>query len=348
MTQQLTRKQKIEVLFPDQPSYRKKQIDQALFDTLVHGWSDVSTLPKNMREVLETEVDFMTVKEVQVYESKKQDTFKAVLVGNAGEEKFESVIMANAKGQWTMCVSSQVGCAMGCTFCATGAMGFVRNLSSDEIVDQYRFWKTFLSKKPDLAQRISNIVFMGMGEPMANYENVKSAIHTWLDYTDIGPTKITVSTVGVLGQMQKLLTDPEWPPVRIAISLHSPDEYERKKIVPSSASDFLNKLATWSHEYMRKLGNRQHYLTFEYTLINEVNDSLEDAELLRDYVLRTAIKKVNVIPLNEVKGKKYTKSKKERIEAFKKVLLSAGIDITQRRTMGDDIAAACGQLATME
>jgi 23S rRNA (adenine2503-C2)-methyltransferase len=224
-------------------------------------------------------------------------------------------------------------------------MGFKRHLTSDEIADQIRFWREFLAKKPDVALRISNVVFMGMGEPFANIENVKTAIDLWTKYTDIGPTHITVSTVGILPALEKVLTDKTWPSVRIAISLHSADEKRRKEIEPSTEEGFLKKLADWCLRYNEIHGNRRHHITFEYTLINEVNDSPEHAKLLAKYIRLAGGPKLNVIPLNAVAGSLLKKSQRSRIDQFKAIILASGLDITERRTMGDDIAAACGQLA---
>ncbi len=340
-----TRAAVFQELFPKEPAFRVKQIEQALFHPSATGWNEITTMPKAMRETLIKSVPWMTCTAERVYQSARDDTYKAVLIAADGQ-RFESVLMENKRGQWTICVSSQIGCAMKCTFCATGAMGFKRSLTADEITDQYRFWKIFLRAKPSAPQRISNIVFMGMGEPMANYDNVKKAIHTWLKYTDIGPTKITVSTVGVLMQMERLLTDPDWPPVRIAVSLHSANQKRREEIVPTTIPDFLTKLTTWSHAYARTHGNQRHHITYEYTLISEVNDTAELAHELGTYIRKTGYSKINVIPLNAVPGKAFVRSSQTRIDAFKDVLRGYGLDVTQRKTMGDDIAAACGQLIT--
>lgn len=339
----IDRKTQIESLLSDLPQYRFRQIEQALFDVNVIDWNSVTTLSKNMRKTLEP-VPWMSIQVIELFESNKKDTYKGVF-STVDNKRFESVLMANKRGQWTICVSSQIGCAMRCSFCATGAMGLKRSMHSDEISDQYRFWNTFLKQHPLLPQRISNIVFMGMGEPLANYENVKKAIHTWLHYTDLGPTSIMVSTVGILTQMQKVLTDSDWPPVRIAISLHSANQTKREEIVPTTIPDFLKKLAAWSHDYAKILGNRTHKLTFEYTLISHVNDTPELARELASYIIKTAVSKVNVIPYNPVKGKSFTRAERERIDAFKQVLREHGVNVTERKTMGDDINAACGQLA---
>ncbi len=299
-----------------------------------------------MRKKLTRDIDlhWMSVTEVQTFESKDKETYKAVLETYDGK-RFETVLMENKRGQWTICVSSQIGCAMKCSFCATGTMGLTRNLTSDEIVDQYRFWKKFLMEHPEMQQRISNIVFMGMGEPLANYENVKKTITTILANTDIGATKITVSSIGILAQLEKLLTDKEWPHVRIAISLHSADKDTRKKIVPTSIPDFLPKIAEWTKKYSDALGNVNHHITFEYILINEVNDTETHAHTLADYVKKCAENiKVNLMPYNPVRDKAYSPSQQKRIDIFKKILATRGIIATARRSQGEDIAAACGQL----
>jgi len=344
--QPLTRTQRLKSLFPDAPAFRIRQAEAALF-TDATGWENVTVFPKAMRETLEREVPWISVRQVRLLESNDGDTFKVVLK-TEDDLLFETVLMANARDQWTVCVSSQVGCAMRCVFCATGAMGLKRSLTADEIVDQLRFWRLFLAGRPALAQRISNVVFMGMGEPLANVESVKSAIRTWIDCTDIGPTHITVSTVGVIPALEKILTDPDWPSVRIAISLHSAVQDEREKIVPSTVPQFIDKLAEWCHRYRQVLGNRRHHLTFEYTLIAGVNDGEDQAEILGRYLEKCGSPKLNVIPLNPVSGKNFLASQQDRIDRFKAAILRHGIDVMQRRTMGNDIAAACGQLAIGE
>lgn len=340
-----TREALFKELFPTEPAYRWKQVEKALFTPNAKSWADATTLPKPMREKLAQEIPWTTCATDRMLKSVREDTFKAAIMAFDGK-RFESVLMRNKRDQWTICVSSQIGCAMGCTFCATGAMGFKRSLTADEIMDQYRYWQIFLRDKPELPQRISNVVFMGMGEPMTNYENVKKAIQTWLLYTDLGPTRITVSTVGVLDQMERLLKDKDWPPVRIAVSLHSANQQRRQEIVPTTVPDFLVKLAAWSHDYEKIKGNNRHHITYEYTLITGVNDTPELAHELGRYIRQTSASMINLIPYNPVSGKIFSRSSQERIDAFKKILLGYGLDVTQRKTMGDDIAAACGQLIT--
>lgn len=359
MSVPLTRALRLKSLFPDAPAFRLRQAEAAVFSNAT-GWGSVTVFPKAMRETLEREIPWMSVTPVRMLESKDGETFKAVLKTEDGL-LFESVLMGNAKEQWTVCVSSQVGCAMRCVFCATGAMGLKRSLTEDEIVDQVRYWKYFLNtqsltrslpltreRSSGGASRISNIVFMGMGEPLANVESVKSAIALLTKETDIGPTHITVSTVGLLPVLERLLTDRDWPPVRIAISLHSADQAQRERIVPSTAPKFLEQLTAWCHRYRQELGNRRHHLTFEYTLIAGQNDSEDQAEVLGRFLERCGNPKLNVIPLNPVTGKGLKPSQQDRIDRFKAVVLRHGIDVTQRRSMGQDIAAACGQLAIGE
>lgn len=335
-----------ETVFPDAPKFRKKQFTEALFAPGCSNWEDVSSLPKSMRDQLNADIPWMSVRKIIVQESAKKDTFKA-LVALTDDNPIETVLMQNKRGWWTICVSSQVGCAMRCSFCATGKMGLTRNLLADEIIDQYRFWQDFLRSRPDLPQRITNIVFMGMGEPMANYQNVREAINTILEYTDIGRTRITVSTVGVLPRLEMLLNDPLWPHVRLAISLHSADPKTRKEIVPTSYDDFLPKLVDWSKRYLEKFGNRRHHLTFEYVMLRGVNDSEHHASVLAKLVKQIGNIRVNLIPYNFTGGEFLT-STDEGLKSFFSYLDKNGVTVTQRKTMGDDIAAACGQLSTKE
>lgn len=340
----IARETRIKELFPNEPAFRLKQIESALFEPSFSGWNDVSNLPKALRETLVQEVPWISVTPALVQESAKKDTFKAALNVEGGKQ-VESVLMQNPRGWWTICVSSQVGCAMQCTFCATGKMGLFRSLDADEIVDQYRFWMNFLSQRKDLAQRITNVVFMGMGEPMANYPNVKKTINTWLKYTDIGRTRITVSTVGILPRLEQLLNDADWPHVRLAVSLHSAEADTRKEIVPTSYEDFLPKLKDWSKRYLEKFGNARHHLTFEYVMLRGINDTERHAKSLAKLVSEIGNVRVNLIPYNFT-GSIFSSSTDQGLDDFKTYLEKHGVTVTRRRTMGEDISAACGQLIT--
>lgn len=335
--------EKFEKLFPNAPKYRAKQMESAAFHPGWISWNDASVFPKIMREVMEKNMPWISHKKSKVLESAQGDTYKALLELNDGD-KIETVLMANAKGTWTICVSSQVGCPMGCLFCATGKMGLKRNLLPDEIIDQYRFWNYFIQKKK-LPSSITNIVFMGMGEPLLNYKNVKEAINAILQNTEIGQTHITVSTIGIQVALDMILEDKEWPNVLIAISLHSADIAIRKKIVPSSTENSIDAIAKWSKQYLKKFGNRSHYLTFEYIMLKGVNDSLLDAKKLAKLVTTTGDIKVNLIPYNSIDSE-FETTPDDAIEQFVEYLKKHRVTATVRRSKGQDIMAACGQLAT--
>ena len=342
-----TRETLFRELFPAEPAFRWRQIVCALFDPALSGWGSVTTLSKFLRDELSAHVSWMSVREVAVLESRKRDTKKAVLECADGA-RIETVLMRNARGHWSVCVSSQVGCAMGCTFCATGSMGFTRNLSVDEIIDQFRFWQYLLlehTTSETESRLISNVVFMGMGEPLANYASVREAIQVLLKNTTLGATRITVSTVGLLPAMRRLLDDPLWPPVRLAVSLHSADPVTRKRLMPSSFDSFLDDLAVWTTEYFAAHDERRRHLTFEYILLRGVNDAPEDAEKLIGFSKRVGKVKVNLIPYNQT-ASHHRESEKDRVERFLLQLNNAGIVATVRKAMGEDIAAACGQLVS--
>jgi 23S rRNA (adenine2503-C2)-methyltransferase len=338
----LSRKEQFKLLFPDAPAFRFRQFEAALFDPAQKNFSGVSNIPLATREILDAKIPWLSFTAPHLLESVKKDTFKAIIELSDGK-RVETVLMQNARGQWTICVSSQVGCPMACTFCATGKMGFLRNLLADEIVDQYRFWQIFLHERPHLPERISNLVFMGMGEPLSNYENVKETINQLLSHTDLGPTHITVSTVGILPMLRKILKDPEWPAVRLAVSLHSAVGETRKMMMPSSFDGFLEDLIVWTEEYFVKHESRRRHLTFEYVMLSKINDTAAHAEALIDFARRVGKVRINLIPYNFT-GSVYRDSLPADFARFEELLKDAEIVVTRRRTMGDDIAAACGQL----
>lgn len=347
MKSQSPRQEQFATLFPEAPSFRFTQLEEALFDRKNTDLQSVSTLPETWRQVLEADAQFhwfsTTLSFVQG--SKKKDTFKALLTLH-DDKKIETVLMQNSRGHWSVCVSSQIGCAMACTFCATGKMGLTRNLTVDEIIDQYRFWEHFLATRPELPQYISNLVFMGMGEPLANYANVKEVLRLLLTYTDMGPTRITVSTVGLIPMLEYLLNDPTWPAVRLAVSLHSADTESRKRMMPTSYDDFLEKLLLWTRKYFEKFESRRRHLTFEYVMLSKVNDTAMHAEKLVKFARKVGKVRINLIPYNFT-GDIYRDSLPGDFKKFESILQEAGVDVTKRRTMGEDIDAACGQLANV-
>lgn len=337
-----TRKKIFAELFPGAPIFRWRQFEEGLFDSNQGSFEVMTALSKSMREVLFVSLPFLSVKEVAVLRSYNGDTEKAVLELSDGA-RIETVLMRNARGYRTICVSSQVGCAMACSFCATGKMGFGRNLSEDEIIDQYRFWAYRLATLKEEHERVSNIVFMGMGEPLANYDAVKSTLRTILAHTEIGPTKITVSTVGLVPMLEQILDDATWPPVRLAISLHSANAKLRQEMMPTSYPEFLGRLSVWMKKYFEKFPEARRHLTLEYILLEGVNDSEESALELAKFANGIGKVKVNLIPYNTT-ASAYRKSDEDHASHFQETLQKRSVDVTRRRAMGDDIAAACGQL----
>jgi len=262
----------------------------------------------------------------------------------------ESVLMGPYKdGRYTACISSQAGCAMGCVFCATGQMGFARQLSSDEIFEQVSRFASELKRENDASKRLSNIVFMGMGEPLANYRNVVDAVNRINTELGIGARKITVSTVGVVPSIKKLFAEnTEMPQVRLAVSLHCADDDERTKLLPANARyGGLSELMTTLKDYIDTTGRR---VTLEWALISHQNDGIDTArqlgQLVRKYKLRKDMIHVNVIPLNPTDGFEGAKpSNVKRVNAFCDCLKNDfGIAATPRVRRGIDIDAGCGQL----
>ncbi|MFA6321987.1 MAG: 23S rRNA (adenine(2503)-C(2))-methyltransferase RlmN [Candidatus Buchananbacteria bacterium] len=341
------REEKFKKLFPSEPTYRIKQIQKGLFEPKLKDWDGFTFLSKPLREQLLESIDFISCQAVKILQSNLDQTAKAILKLN-DDSLIETVLMENSRNQYTVCISSQVGCAMGCRFCATGRMGLTRSLEVDEIVDQYRFWQIFLADSRKSEKIITNIVVMGMGEPMANYENIKKAVSLLVDMAGLGETHITVSTIGLFPILAKVLLDKDWPNVRLAISLHASDYEIRKKIIPSTPTNYFQDLIDWSRNYLKKYGNRRHFLSFEYIMISGLNDSLVEAKKLLRLLKKIGHVKVNLIPCNDISVSELKKSQDIKIRQFSEFLIQNGIRTTIRRSMGQDIAAACGQLITKE
>lgn len=260
-------------------------------------------------------------------------TCKAVLKF-LDDQSVESVLIPEDK-RCTICVSSQVGCQMGCKFCYTGASGFVRNLTSSEIMSQILFWK---KRFPETT--ITNIVFMGMGEPLLNFDNLKSALTLLLDERmhNFSRKKITVSTVGIIDKIEKL--GKEFG-VKLAISLHTAYSNVRLKIMPIEKSNSLESLLEVVKNYP-KISNTER-VTFEYLLLNDINDSADDARNLAK--LLSPIKcKVNLMMFNSWPGSRFHQTTQERSEQFQEILMKKKIMTFLRKSRGPDIYAACGQL----
>ncbi|OGH88294.1 MAG: hypothetical protein A3J93_02120 [Candidatus Magasanikbacteria bacterium RIFOXYC2_FULL_42_28] len=331
------------------PRYRFQQIVSAWFETSIRSFDSISTLPQNLREQLKT-VDFMTVFPTGIKEDKGDLTFKTLLTLKDGAT-VETVLMGRVNKKitgrpgevrYTICVSSQVGCPMKCTFCATGRLGLKRNLTWREILDQYRFWNYFIADH--LEGKIDNIVFMGQGEPMLNYENVKLTINAILKNTELGPRQITVSTVGVKAGMEKIVTDPDWPAVRFALSLHSAITETRQKLVPSHAPGFLEWLPEWAKLYHERFSARTKFVGIEYTFIKDANDDDKHLKALVKLASKLGKTRINLIPYNST-DPNMLGSAMEVIEHWREELMKKDFTVTIRRSQGQRIAAACGQLS---
>ena len=254
----------------------------------------------------------------------------------------ETVVMhyeatARSRARTTICVSSQVGCPIGCSFCATGQSGFDRNLSGAEIVDQ------FLAASRDLGDKqraLTNVVFMGMGEPMNNYTAVVGAIRRWAlkDTLNFSPRRVTVSTIGLVPFIERL--SAEGLPVNLAVSLHAPDDELRSSMIPVNRKYPIAAIVAAARAHAERTGRRTSY---EYVLLQGVNDSVDQARRLST-VIGHHLTHVNLIPMNPIDGSPLSPPSKARAQAFQSVLQAAGISTTIRATRGLDIDAACGQL----
>jgi 23S rRNA (adenine2503-C2)-methyltransferase len=316
-----------------QPAYRAKQIWQWLFREHVTDFAAMTNLPAGLREQLGR--DFAIDRLAILRRHDSQDGTVKFLFGLADGKSIESVVIPE-KNRLTICISTQVGCAYGCAFCATGLLGFKRNLTCGEIVEQ------ILEANRALAgdQRITNVVLMGMGEPLANYEQTLRALEIMIDPAwglEISPRKITVSSVGLVPQIQKLMEETN---ITLAISLHAATEELRGRLMPVNRKYSLKQLI----DCCRNLPlPRRKRITFEYVLLGGVNDSPADARALCQ-VLRGVPSKVNVIPFNPHPDSEFHRPSDDAVKRLQQVLFDHKIQVNVRRPRGDDIAAACGQL----
>jgi len=329
-------------ILEQEPKYRQEQIFRAWFDNGLNSYDKITTLPKSLREKLKNE-PWLSVKPKILSKSKIDDTQKVLLELSDGS-LVETVLMGRqnkkqtrkADNRYTVCLSTQVGCPMGCVFCATGKLGFKRNLTAQEIIDEYRFWAK--------DYKISNIVLMGQGEPFLNYENVKQALNIILKYSGIGLRQITVSSVGVPDSLDKMLNDKDWPAVRFALSLHSAIEKDRRAIVPSTPKDFFVWLVNWSKKFHQRFSARNQFIGLEYTLVPGKNDDEKNLKALLNLAGKLGKVRINLIPLNNIVNQNFSNDDK-KIKDWQKALMDKGFTTTIRRSQGQDIAAACGQLA---
>lgn len=321
----------------DLKPYRLAQLYRAALKELRADVDEVSTLPKELRERLrERGFSFDSVEPVVVQRSNDGQTSKGLFRLHDGNE-VEAVLMEHLADRTTLCISSQAGCAFACAFCSTGQAGYTRNLTSTEIVDQARYFARELNLK---GKRITNIVFMGMGEPFHNYAAVMGAVALLNDPKGmgLGHRHITISTVGLVDKIDAFAQ--AGIQANLAISLHAPNDAVRRRIMPVSRKFSIDDLLAACERYIA-LTHRKVF--FEYVMLAGVNDSDECAQELGRR-MRGHLYHVNLIPYNSTPDGEFRGSENERIWAFAKILDEAGVAATVRYTMGRDIAAACGQL----
>ena len=315
-----------------QPSYRAKQIFSWLHEKCADDFEEMTNLPKDLRRELKERCEVRPLKKKKVLTSAIDGTKKYLFELFDGH-LIESVMMPYKHGN-SVCVSSQVGCNMGCSFCASTIDGCVRDLTTSEILSQvYEIQK-------DIGQRVSNVVIMGMGEPLINYRNVVRFVRILSDENalHISQRNITISTCGIIPAIKSLSN--ESLKVTLALSLHAPNDEIRKRIMPVAKTYAIRDLLSACDLYFEKTGRR---VTFEYCLIDQINDQPSHARELAK-LLKGKGAHVNLIPVNPTPENRYGAAKEKDIERFRKILEDEGVTTTRRREMGRDISGACGQL----
>ncbi len=316
-----------------QPAFRARQIVHWVFQRRVRDFQQMSDLPKSLRRELSDAFRVIVTTQVAAIESK--DGTDKLLVGLPDGGEVECVLLRDGSRR-SICVSSQVGCAMGCVFCASGLDGVDRNLTTGEILEQM----LLLQSRLDDAERLSHIVMMGMGEPLANLDRVLGALAIARsdDGLGISPRRITISTVGLPPAIDRLAKSGV--PYNLAVSLHAPNDDLRSELVPVNRKVGIQAVLDAADRYFNASGRR---LTFEYVLLGGVNDSDHQArELVKLLRGRTAL--LNVIPYNPVEGLPYVTPSKRAIASFRETLEAGGVNVKFRQRKGSDIDAACGQL----
>jgi len=318
--------------------FRARQILQWIHQRNVDAFDQMTDLSKNLREQL-AKVAAVKLPEVISEQRSADGTVKWLFESGAGQA-VETVFIPEPK-RGTLCISSQVGCALDCAFCATGAQGFNRNLNVNEIIGQVTHANRHLPARPNGKPAVTNVVFMGMGEPLANFRNLLQALELLLSDFAYGLSRrrITVSTSGVVPNIEKL---GDAQNVSLAVSLHAPNDELRDRLVPINRIHPINELLEACWRYAAKRANR--FITFEYVMLRDVNDSSQHADELVA-LLHGHPAKVNLIPFNSFAGNEFQRSRTTTIASFQNRLREQGLIATTRKTRGDDIDAACGQLA---
>lgn len=319
-----------------EPAYRAKQIWQGLYKNIWINPSEFSNLPQSLREKMDVNLRFDILEPTLKLDSTDGQTRKTLFRLPDGRQ-VEAVLMRYDRRK-TLCISTQVGCAMGCTFCATGQMGFTRHLSSGEIVAQVMYYARLLQAEGEV---VTNVVLMGMGEPFHNYNNTMQAIDRLNDPEgyNFGARRFTISTSGLVPAIRQFAQEKRQ--INLAVSLHATEDEKRSSMMPVNKRYDIEELIAACREYVQLTGRR---ITFEWALIHEINDTPEEARKL-SALLKGLLCHVNAIPLNPTTGYSGQATTRERALAFKEVLEKNGIPCTIRMRRGIDIQAGCGQLA---
>ncbi|NBB75898.1 MAG: 23S rRNA (adenine(2503)-C(2))-methyltransferase RlmN [Bacteroidetes bacterium] len=328
-------------------SYRADQVFQWLYQKGAATFEEMTNLSKDLRAQLPEIAEIKTIREFSRQESKDGTVKFLFELDDPNQYKIEAVLIPDfyddgTVNRLTVCVSSQVGCMFGCSFCATGKMGYFRNLTHGEIVDQVRMINDFAEER--FGKKITNIVYMGMGEPLHNYHAVTESVRIITDPLglEMAARRITISTVGLSKQIKQLADEDLG--TNLAISLHAADDKKRNEIMPINESLNLASLKEALTYYFRETHSP---ITYEYLLFNHFNDTMEDADKLAE-IVRWVPSKVNIIMYNNVQGVELQRVNEERLNRFMKRLISKDVTATVRRSRGDDIDAGCGQLAVKE
>jgi 23S rRNA (adenine2503-C2)-methyltransferase len=320
---------------PAGESYRRKQLAKWLYAQGARSFNDMSNLPAGWRERLAQSYSVSVMAGYERFAS-KDGAVKYLFTLHDGK-RTEAVYMPYHDRK-TLCISSMVGCPAACAFCATGAMGFGRNLSRGEILDQII---TVAGAEGIAPKEIRNVVLMGMGEALLNYDNALGAIRTMVhpEGLDMSPRRITLSTVGLPERIRRLAN--EGLALVLAVSLHAPDEATRRKIIPTAHAHSIDDIVASLRDWVEATGRR---VTVEYTMLRGVNDALWQAEMLAER-LAGLISHVNLIPFNPWESAPFEGSQKRKILAFQEALAGQGLSVSVRFSRGRDAGAACGQLA---
>lgn len=319
-------------------AFRASQVLKWIYQGGVDNFDDMTNLSKALREELKQQAEIRTP-EIVTQQLSDDGTIKWLLRVDSGN-CIETVFIPETD-RGTLCISSQVGCALECSFCSTAQQGFNRNLSTAEIIGQLWVANKAMQCLPRNERVISNVVLMGMGEPLLNFDNVVRAINLMMDDNAYGLSKrrVTISTSGVIPALQRLKQVSD---VSLAVSLHAPTDELRNQLVPLNKKYPIKQLLAACKEYVA--GATRRKVTFEYVMLEGINDSPEQARQLVK-VLQGVPAKVNLIPFNPFPGTHYRVSSQARIDKFRDILMQAGLITVTRKTRGDDIDAACGQLA---